>query len=356
MHPILLKYQLPQDFISFWSFAAPWQPYLRWMVVGFLVSAGVSWWALSPDSESPKRGLGWGALAVALGFLGALACIGLHQLNFIQLHTYGVLVAIGFLVGIVLAVREAQRVGENSERILDLAFWLLIAAMVGSRAGYIVTHWADYAVDFSKKIPWYQWRIFRLWEGGLFFFGGFVLTLGVCWLFVRTYKTSFWKLADLLIPSVAIGQFFGLLGALAAGFGYGKYTEVPWRVFMKGAERHPTQLYEALGVLVIFFFLMWVRSNKKYHGQVFLWYLLLYPALSFGVEIFQSDACLPGITSAADVCRAMVFHRDVIAAVADYDILSWSQLFSVIAMVAALFLFAVRQSDSYREQQERMGA
>ncbi len=351
MHPILLKYQLPADFVNFWSFAAPMKPYLRLLVLGFLGSAGVSWWALSPDSDKNKRMLGWGALIVALGFLGTLASVGLHQLRFIQLHTYGVLVAIGFLVGIVLAVREAQRIGENSERILDLAFWLLIAAMVGARAGYIATHWSAYAADFGSQMPWYQWRIFRLWEGGLLFFGGFVLALVVCWAFVRIYNISFWKLGDILVPSIAIGQFFGHLGGLAAGFSYGKYSEVPWRVAMRGAERHPTQMYEALGVLVIFFFLMWIRSNKKYHGQVFLWYLLLYPILSFGVEIFQSDACLQGVASAGDVCRAMVFNHDLIQAVPDFDILSWGQLFSVVAVVAALFFFATRESESYREQE-----
>ncbi len=346
MHPILLKYQLPQDFVGFWSFAEPARPYLVFLIAGAVFLAFFAWWALSDDSPSSLNPVGWvGTLAAAGAGLTA-GFVGLHQLRFVQLHTYGVLVAIGFLVGIVLAVREAQRTGEESERILDLAFWLLIAAMVGARAGYIFTHWADYVIDFSKKVPWYQWRIFRLWEGGLLFFGGFILAGLVCLVFVRVYKIDFWKLADLLIPSVAIGQFFGLIGSLAAGFGYGKLSGAPWRVFMRGAERHPTQMYEALGVLAIFLLLLWIRSVKKYHGQAFVWYLILYPILSFGVEIFQSDACLQGITRYVDVCRAMVFHRDVFQTVGDFDILSWSQLFSAVAVLAGVVLLVVRRQSS----------
>ena len=169
--------------------------------------------------------------------------------------------------------------------------------------------------------------------------------------------SNFWKLADILIPSLAIGQVFGLLGSLAAGFGYGKPTNLAWNVVLKsdaavsGIGLHPTQLYEALAVLGLFFLLLWVRSNKKYNGQVFLWYLLLYPIISFGIEIFRGDACLPGITKAAGVCRAMVFNKDLTKLVADYDILSWSQLFAIVIAVVAVVLFFVRRSQTNSSSQ-----
>jgi phosphatidylglycerol:prolipoprotein diacylglycerol transferase len=348
MHPVLLKYQLSADFLQTWGPQSKMSGYMAYWIIGILASIALAWWGLAPRGTSGRKALGWLGVLLALAFGAILGGIALSRLQFLQLHTYGVLVAVGFLIGIILAVREANRVGENSERILDLAFWLLIAAMLGARLGYIFTHWGEYVADFSSKVPWYQWKIFRLWEGGLLFFGGFVMAILVCLLFVKIYKINFWKLADLLIPSVAIGHFFGQIGGLAAGFGYGKPTELPWQVVFKsgsaapiGVGLHPTQLYEALGVLAIFFILLWIRSNKSYNGQVFLWYLLLYPALSFFVELFQGDACLAGITQTIGVCRAMIFHADLTRWIADYDIMSWSQLFAICTFVFAIIALIV---------------
>lgn len=351
MHPVLLKLPLPKDFLLSWGPKAKIASnlYIGLFVVGLVLCIGIAWWGLSPDGNRKQKITGIVGAVGALVFALLLGGIGLGRLQFIQLHTYGVLVAIGFLIGIVLAVREANRIGANSEQILDLAFWLLIAAMVGARLGYILTHWQQYITNFKKTGPWYQWKIFRLWEGGLLFFGGLVLAILVCWVFVRIYKIDFWKLADILVPSLAIGQVFGQLGSLAAGFGYGKITTASWGIMMTAktpmgdSSLHPTQLYEALAVLALFFLLLWVRSNKKYNGQVFLWYLLIYPIISFGIEIFRGDACLPALSHAAGVCRAMIFERDLTKLVADYDILSWSQLFAVVLVAVAIVLFFVRR-------------
>ncbi len=350
MHPILLHYRLPSEFLATWGETGKMVGYLYYWIAGAVICLALAWWGLSPDASKGRRAAGWLGLLGVLGFGLILAGIGVGRLRFIQLHTYGVLVAVGFLIGIVLAVRESEKTGEDSEQILDLAFWLLIAAMVGARLGYVLTHWKIYIADIKQGVVWYQWKIFRLWEGGLSFMGGFILSLIVALIFVKIYELNFWKLADIVIPSVAIGQFFGYLGNLAAGFGYGKMTDLPWAVtFSAGpAPReiplHPTQLYQALAVLFIYFAVIWIRSNKRYHGQAFLWYLVLFSTFSFVVEFFRGDACTAGVLEEG-VCRAMIVSKDVIKQLGGVELLSWSQLFSIVFFAIAVVLLLKKSSE-----------
>lgn len=313
-----------------------------WWVVGLVVAIGIAWWGLAPDASGQRRAMGWLGTIGAFAFALLLGLVGLGKLpsQMLQLHTYGVLVAIGFLVGIVLAVREARRAGVDAERILDLAFWLLIAAMVGARLSYVVLRWSEFAPDFKSGKPFLQWKVFRLWEGGLMYYGGFLLALLVSWLFIRAYKLNFGQMADAIIPSVAIGQFFGLLGSYAAGFGSGKMTELPWKVIyskgaaVRGIGLHPTQIYEALGVLALFFILLWIRSTKRYHGQVFLWYLILYPLMAFFLDMLRASDTLN-----------FIFEHNITPMATGADILSWSQAISV-----ALFAWAFLALTSRRNQ------
>ena len=286
--------------------------------------------------------MGWLGTFAALIVALLLGGVGLGRIEVLQLHSYGVLVAIGFLIGIILAVREARRAGEDPERILDLAFWLLITAMIGARLLYVGLHWSEYAGDLSNH--WTKWKVFRLWEGGLLFYGGFILALAVCWIFIRVYDMDFWKQADILIPSVAIGQFFGLLGSYAAAFGYGRPTENAWNVIYTRPVRwvtelplnealHPTQLYAALGVLFLFFLLLWLRSEKKFNGQVFITYLLIYPIISFGVELFRHSD---------DPRRKFLTESNFFKGFNGPDMLTATQALSIAVFVFAVFLWLNR--------------
>ncbi|MCK6511839.1 prolipoprotein diacylglyceryl transferase [Myxococcota bacterium] len=346
MHPILLDYRLPASFFKIWGPDKWMAQKLSLWIVGLVVSGIVAWWGLAPEAKGGRRALGWMGTVAALVFAAILGGIGTGRLNFIKLHTYGVLVAIGFLLGIILAVREARRVGEDPERILDLAFWLLLAAMIGARLFFVAIHWPEFASDFRTQTVWYQWKIFRLWEGGLLFYGGLLAALLVSLAFAKLSKVDFWKMADIIIPSVALGQFFGLLGSFAAGFGFGKVTNAAWKVSFPGhpllpAELpagvglHPTQLYESLAVLALFFVLLWVRSAKRYHGQVFVWYLLIYPVVSFFLDMFRGDERRGLIAS---------FQRDITPLAQGADLLSWSQLAAAVFFVLALAVFVTRQN------------
>jgi phosphatidylglycerol---prolipoprotein diacylglyceryl transferase len=242
----------------------------------------------------------------------------------LPLHTYGMAIAIGFIVAISLSAREARRCGiypgesppMNDEQrehagntVMDLAFWVLIAAIVGSRVYFILVNWGG-----PEGYGAHPGNILKFWTGGLVFYGGLLGSVGTSIWYARTHKINFLRLADVGMPTISIGQFFGRLGCLSAGCCWGRESPTGFPLGLKfppGSlaydtlvnERHslpatalstpalyPTQLMDSVGSLLIFLFLVSVvRPNKRYDGQVMLAWCFLYPLLRFSDEFFRGD-------------------------------------------------------------------
>jgi phosphatidylglycerol:prolipoprotein diacylglycerol transferase len=230
----------------------------------------------------------------------------------LALHTYGVAIAIGFLVAILVGVRTAARTGEDPDGVRDLCFWLLVSSLVGARLLFIATNVPTYVQLCRDEHDCL--RALRVWEGGLVFFGGFFAALITAVWYTRRHKMRFWRVADVLAPSVALGHFFGRLGCYAAGCCWGKEaqgTALAWAVrfpseslvFQDYTARaalpasaeltpplHPVQLYEALGELGLFFALSLLLRRKRWDGQVLVAYLIGYSLLRLLVELYRGDA------------------------------------------------------------------
>ena len=205
------------------------------------------------------------------------------------LHTYGVFIAMAFLSAIALALREARRVGEEPDQILDLCFYLLIAAIVGSRALYVVIDWPNFRQDPVE--------IIRIWHGGLVFYGGFIAAVLTAFWFTKKRGLLPWKTTDILAPSLAFGHFIGRIGCFFAGCCYGRVCDLPWAVTFtnpeslapKGIPLHPAQLYSSANSLLIFVILTGLKRRKKFDGQVFWTYVLLYGVSRSIIEFFRGD-------------------------------------------------------------------
>lgn len=221
----------------------------------------------------------------------------MHKIAFefgpLSVHWYGILVAVGFLAGLWTASRRAARSGLPGEAIADLGFWLLVGAIVGARALYVATFWRDQFAD--KPI----WEIFRL-RSGFVFYGGLIGASVAGTLCTRGKKLPFWKVADVLTPSIALGHAFGRLGCLMTGCCYGRKCDWPWAIrFPEGHDTHPlglaatpvhpTQIYEALLNLGLYAGLAWLYRRKKFDGQVFAAYLVSYAVVRSLVEFFRGD-------------------------------------------------------------------
>jgi phosphatidylglycerol:prolipoprotein diacylglycerol transferase len=233
----------------------------------------------------------------------------------LTIHTYGVLVASGFLLGLGLAIRQARKEGVPSDKIIDLGFYILLAAIVGSRLFFIFLN-----LSYYIKNPL---DIVKIWEGGLVFYGGVLLAVPTAIWYVKKNGLGIWRTADLFAPSIAIGHALGRLGCFFAGCCYGKTAEsIPWAVTFTNPESlaqigiplHPTQLYESAGEFINFLILITLRKNKSFNGQLFMMYLLFYSVLRFIVEFFRGD-----------VSRGFITHQ-----------LSVSQGISIIMFLAAV--------------------
>jgi len=205
------------------------------------------------------------------------------------LHTYGLFVATGFLVGLMVTIKIGKAEGIAPQQTMDIGFLIIVAAIVGSRLMYVLMNISYYV---ERPID-----IFKMWQGGLVFSGGIVcVVLAVLW-YTRRHQLSFWKTADMWAPAMAIGQAIGRIGCFMAGCCYGKPTGSRWGAVFTDPHSlaplniplHPTQLYSSVSNFIIFFTLLLLHRKKKFDGQVFLWLLVLHSTARLFVERFRGD-------------------------------------------------------------------
>ena len=205
------------------------------------------------------------------------------------LHTYGLFVATGFLVGLMVTIKIGKAEGIAPQQTMDIGFLIIVAAIVGSRLMYVLMNISYYV---ERPID-----IFKMWQGGLVFSGGIVcVVLAVVW-YTRRHQLSFWRMADMWAPAMAVGQAIGRIGCFMAGCCYGKPTGSRWGAVFTDPHSlaplniplHPTQLYSSVSNFIIFFILLLLHRKKKFDGQVFLWLLVLHSTARLFVERFRGD-------------------------------------------------------------------
>ena len=216
-------------------------------------------------------------------------CPILFHLGGLTVYAYGSILAIGFVLGGIRILFKARREGISFDRVVEIFCLAIFSALVGARGLDVLVN-----LSFYREDPF---KIFRLWEGGMTFYGGLFLAVGVAIGYMKWHRLPTWKIADLFAPSIALGLFFARIGCFMAGCCYGKETSLPWGVTFTDPlslarlhiPLHPTQLYEAAGGLFLFLFLIWMEKRKSYDGQIFLLFLLAYSILRFLIEFLRDD-------------------------------------------------------------------
>ena len=212
----------------------------------------------------------------------------------LTIRWYGVMMALAFLVGLWTAGRRAPQSGIHAERIVDLGPWLILGSVLGARILYVISYWRE---EFAGK-PLAEF--FMIHHGGLVFYGGLLGAVLAVILYVRARKLPLWTVADILAPSIALGYVIGRIGCLLNGCCYGRACDLPWALrFPEGHETHPiglagtpvhpTQIYDAVLNLGLYFLLASLSRRKKFEGQVFAVYLLCYAVTRSFVELFRGD-------------------------------------------------------------------
>ena len=177
----------------------------------------------------------------------------LFRLGSLNIYAYGFFTSIGFALGFFLAVWRGREEGIPFERMVDLLFCIVLSAIVGSRLFFVLVNLEHY-----RNHPL---EIFRIWEGGLVFYGGLLLAVAVSLLYLKWNRIPVWKVADLFAPSIALGLFFGRIGCFFAGCCYGEACALPWAVTF--TELPKFVFYEMIvfiGVLVAGLAYAWRRG------------------------------------------------------------------------------------------------
>jgi phosphatidylglycerol:prolipoprotein diacylglycerol transferase len=236
----------------------------------------------------------------------------LFRIGDFYIGTFGLLVALGFLAGIQYGARAARRIPIPPERVYDLALVIMIAALVGSRLAYILVEWKWFLRD-----PWSL--VFS--RQGYVFYGGFIAALLAGIGYCRWKELPVARVADAMAPGVALGHAFGRIGCYLNGCCYGnpcsfdsfllRYPKIldseghiaghavyleQLREGMIGVQAshalpvHPTQLYEATGLVILFVVLHWMLKRSRWApGVIMLTYAVAYALLRFIIEFFRGD-------------------------------------------------------------------
>jgi phosphatidylglycerol:prolipoprotein diacylglycerol transferase len=231
----------------------------------------------------------------------------LFHVGSVTIKSYGVAIALAFLIGILLAAWRAKREKLNPNDFLDIGFIIVVSSIVGARIFYILFN-LKYYVDNPAMI-------IRIWEGGLIFYGGLLCAAIASILYMRFKKIPVWYGTDIIAPSVALGYAITRVGCFLNGCCYGEVCNLPWGVSgwdpFTGAGRysaqiffaalfgtgevpeviklHPTQLYAAIISLIFFVVLLIIWRRRAFDGMVFWSYVGLYALYRFGIEFVRAD-------------------------------------------------------------------
>jgi len=147
----------------------------------------------------------------------------------LTLYTYGLFVGLGFITAVIVSGKRSKKYNIKPEQMSDLFFIILVSAIAGARLLYVVINFSEFS---GHPID-----IFKIWNGGLVFYGGFIAALTAAIIYIKKTELPLWLTGDIIAPGIALGHAIGRLGCFSAGCCYGKQCSLPWAVTFPHA--HP---------------------------------------------------------------------------------------------------------------------
>lgn len=235
-----------------------------------------------------------------------------------DIYWYGVLMATGILIAVLLAIREAKRKGISEDTMLDLCLIIIPCGVVGARLYYVIFELKQY---LSNPI-----RMLYIWEGGLAIYGAVIGGLLGLLIYGRVKKMRFLKLADCIAPGLILAQALGRWGNFFNQEAYGapitnpKFWWFPFAVFIENSPlEHPfyyaTFFYESMWCLLVFLFLwFYLRKRTKHDGDMLLAYAVLYGFERMFVEGLRTDSLwlIPDVVRVSQLVSFVVFAAGII--------------------------------------------
>lgn len=227
--------------------------------------------------------------------LGVIDPVAFSIGNF-PVRWYGILIVSGIILGFIVAQREMVKRGFDEDFLTDMLIWAVPLSIVGARIYYVIFEWEYYAE--------HPGRIIRIDQGGLAIHGALIAAIIVAYIFTKKRGVSFWKVADIVAPSLLIGQIVGRWGNFVNQEAHGgpvsrEFLEglfLPdWiieQMNIGGTYYHPTFLYESLWNVVGLIILLLLRKVNLRRGEIFLSYLIWYSIGRFYIEGLRTDSLI----------------------------------------------------------------
>ena len=221
----------------------------------------------------------------------------------IEIRWYAILILTGFIIGMFLVKKESIRQNLDTNKIMDLCFYLVLVSIIGARLYYVIFKFSEYKENIID--------VLKIWEGGLAIHGGIIVGITFSYIYCKKNKINFLKLTDIISPALILGQAIGRWGNFFNGEAFGSATtlshlhnlRLPNFIIngmylysdadLKFEYRHPTFFYESLWCLLGFIILLIIRRNKKIKtGQVTAIYFIIYGIGRFFIESLRTDSLM----------------------------------------------------------------
>jgi phosphatidylglycerol---prolipoprotein diacylglyceryl transferase len=201
----------------------------------------------------------------------------------IRIYSYGVMLAIAFLVSLSLASKRSALFKITKENLNTLFLILLLSGIAGARVVYVISNF-----DFFINHPL---DIFMINRGGLVFYGGLIFAPVFGVIYAKKKGISIADAADLLAPFIALGHSIGRIGCFLNGCCFGRPTDSIFgiRFPLNPVAVYPTQLFSSAGLFCIFLVLFFMQKKRKFKGQIIASYMVLYGAFRFFIEFLRGD-------------------------------------------------------------------
>ncbi len=211
----------------------------------------------------------------------------------LSVRWYGIMIALGLFLAMIVMRKRAHQLGMDEDIIIDIVLVCIPFSIIGARTYYVLFNLPYYNGDFLKMIN------IRL--GGLAIHGGIIAGIIAGYIYTRVKKLEFWKLADIAAPGLILGQAIGRWGNYFNSEAHGGPTDLPWGIMIDGVKVHPTFFYEFIWNLLVFMLLIFYRDKKKFQGEVFALYMILYSGGRFFIEGLRTDSLMLGPLRMAQV-------------------------------------------------------
>lgn len=249
---------------------------------------------------------------------------------------YGMIIALGLLLGLIYAFKNFKKVGVDSDKAIDCILGGIIGGIIGARLYYVAFTWSEFGLDFTTWGSFWDTfsRIFKTWEGGMAIYGGLIGALIVGVLIARWRKINVKALLDVIGIGFLIGQGVGRWGNFFNVEAFGSNTTLPWGMtgpsvvnYLSSKQAylasvgvtvdpnlpvHPTFLYESLWCILGFALLAVYLKHRKFDGEVFLMYLGFYGAGRFVIEGLRTDSLMIGTLRVSQVLAAVLVFVSVL--------------------------------------------